>query len=146
VTEKKKPEIERGKNGKPLKPITIGRNGKPKRGRQGEGRKITLKKITKDQLETVEKLAGVLNIENLADFFGIGITTFYEIMKRQPEVLESYKRGRQKAGAKIGTSIIQRALKGSDSLLMFYAKTRMGWRETRPDDEDSEIDVEIEIV
>jgi hypothetical protein len=33
----------------------------------------------------------------MADYFGIGKTTFYELMKQQPGVSERYKKGKAKA-------------------------------------------------
>lgn len=44
--------------------------------------------LTPDEVTQVEALAAVLNAEQIADYFRIGRTTFYEIMKRQPEVAE----------------------------------------------------------
>ena len=48
-----------------------------------------------DQIMQVEQLANIgLNTEQIADFFGFSRDTFYEIRKRQPEVLRHYKKGR----------------------------------------------------
>ena len=35
-------------------------------------------------------------VEQVAHYFGIGKTTFYEVAKRQPELLERYKEGKAK--------------------------------------------------
>ena len=44
--------------------------------------------LTDDELIQVEKLSAVLSVEQMSDYLGIGRTTFYEIMKRQPQVSE----------------------------------------------------------
>ena len=47
--------------------------------------------LTDEQNYKIEALAAVLTQEQIADYLGIGRTTFYEIMKRDPKVLEHYK-------------------------------------------------------
>jgi predicted DNA-binding transcriptional regulator AlpA len=39
-------------------------------------------------------MARYITIAQIADYFGIDRTTFYEILKRQPEVFLHYKKGR----------------------------------------------------
>lgn len=63
-------------------------------GKKGCGGKPQ-KNLTVEQIVQVEALAAVLSVEQIADYFGIGKTTFYAIMERQPEVSERYKKGRQ---------------------------------------------------
>ncbi len=38
----------------------------------------------------VETLAAVLTAEQVADYFGIGRTTFYNLMRRDPEIAARY--------------------------------------------------------
>lgn len=87
--------------------------------------------LTEGELEQVEKLAGILTSEQLADFLGIGRTTFYEIMVRQPEVSERYKRGRAHVIGGVGKNLVQKALSGDNAAMIFYLKTQAGWKETQ---------------
>lgn len=78
----------------------------------------------------VEGLSSVLTIEQMADFFGIGRTTFFAIMERDPSVAELYKRGRAKAVGAVAQSLISQARDGNMTAMIFYLKTQGGWRET----------------
>ena len=88
-----------------------------------------MKNLSDEQIIQVESLAAFLSIEQIADYFGIGRTTFYEIMKRQPEVSEHYKKGKAKVIANISKSLIQKAIDGDTPSIIFYLKTQAGWKE-----------------
>lgn len=83
-----------------------------------------------DQKREVETLAALLSQDQIADYFGIGRTTFYEIMKRDPEVAEHYKKGKAKAIAHVANGLLQKARGGCTTSSIFYLKTQPGWRET----------------
>ncbi len=83
-----------------------------------------------DELAQVEALAHVLNTEQMADYFGIGRTTFYEIMDRQPDVSERYKKGRAKGVGGVAKGLLKSALEGNTTAQIFYLKTQAGWKET----------------
>jgi len=87
--------------------------------------------LTDEQKSQVEKLAAVLTMEQLADFLGIGRTTFYEITKRDAEVSELYKKGRAKAIGGVAKNLVQKAMSGDNAAMMFYLKTQAGWKETQ---------------
>lgn len=87
--------------------------------------------LSDEQIAQVEAMGAFLSVEQIADFFGIGKTTFYSIMKRQPEVLERYKRGKAKAIGAIGNSLLTQARDGNMTAIIFYLKTQAGWRETQ---------------
>lgn len=78
----------------------------------------------------VETLAAVLNAEQIADYFGIGRTTFYSMMKRDDEIEERYKKGKARAIGAIAQTLIQKARSGDTTSMIFYLKTQAGWRET----------------
>jgi hypothetical protein len=88
------------------------------------------RRFTEEELEQLEALGATSTVERMADFFGIGVTTFYNMLKAQPEAVERYKKGRARVEHKIGGTLIDKALSGNVPSLIFYAKTRMGWRET----------------
>lgn len=86
--------------------------------------------LTKAQIAEVKTLAAVLSQEQIADYFKIGRTTWYEILKRQPEVAEQYKIGKARAIAGVAQGLIKRALAGDTASTIFYLKTQGGWKET----------------
>lgn len=97
---------------------------------QGEGGGRPEKVLNEEQIIQVEALASVLTTEQIADYLGIGRTTFYSVMERQPEVAERYKRGRAKAVANISGNLIKQAQAGNITATIFYLKTQAGWSET----------------
>ncbi len=87
--------------------------------------------LTEDQIKEVETLAAVLSTGDIADYFGIGRTTFYALMERNPDISERYKKGRAKAKGAIAGSLIQKARSGELGAQIFYLKTQCGWKETQ---------------
>ena len=95
------------------------------------------RKLDDGEIAQVEALAAYLSQEQIADYFGIGRTTWYAILDRQPEVAEHYKKGKAKAIGKIAQSLIKQAMDGDKVAAMFYLKTQAGWRETQGHDHTS---------
>lgn len=87
--------------------------------------------LTAKQAGQVEALASVLNIQQIADYFGISEKTFDRILERDPNVLSLYKKGRQKAVKDVGKGLLQKAKEGNIVAQMFYLKTQAGWKETQ---------------
>jgi Tfp pilus assembly pilus retraction ATPase PilT len=85
--------------------------------------------LSPEQIAEVQTLSAVLSQEQIADYFGIGRTTFHEVMKRQPEVSEQYKKGKAKAIASVASNLITSARDGNTASQIFYLKTQAGWRE-----------------
>jgi hypothetical protein len=92
------------------------------------------KTLTDDQVAQVEKLAAVLNQEQIADVLGIHDATLRRRMKDDPRVLRAYKKGRASAASKIAASLLQKALAGDTTSAIFYLKTQCGWRESKETD------------
>jgi hypothetical protein len=89
------------------------------------------KTLNDEQIAQVEAMAAFLTVEQIADFFGIGRTTFFNIMERQPEVSERYKRGKSKAIGSVANSLLMQAREGNITAAIFYLKTQAGWKETQ---------------
>ena len=51
------------------------------------------KSLTDQHRAEVETLAAVLTAQQMADYFGIGRTTFFAMLDRDPDVAERYKGG-----------------------------------------------------
>lgn len=83
------------------------------------------------QIKEVERFAAVLNVDQIAELFGISEATFYRILDRQPEVMRAYKRGRAVAAGRVAQTLFRRACDGDLTAAIFYLKTRAGWRETK---------------
>ena len=86
--------------------------------------------LNTQQKAEIETLAAVLTTEQIADYFGIGKTTFFEILDRDPEVSELYKKGRAKAVGFVAQNLIQKARDGDLGAQIFYLKTQAGWKDT----------------
>jgi IS30 family transposase len=95
------------------------------------------KKLTDEQRAQVEALAAYLSQEQIADYFGIGKTTWFAMLQRDPDISERYKRGKARAIGAIAQSLIQQARDGDKVAAMFYLKTQAGWRETNHIDHTS---------
>ena len=85
--------------------------------------------LTAAQKAEVETLAAVLTTAQIADYFGIGRTTFFAMLERDEEVAERYKKGKARAIGTIAQGLIAKALGGDTASMIFYLKTQGGWRE-----------------
>lgn len=92
------------------------------------GRKA--KTLDDEQRAQVEALAAYLSQEQIADYFGIGKTTWFAMLERDPDISERYKRGKAKAIGAVAQGLLQQARNGDKVAAMFYLKTQAGWRET----------------
>jgi len=88
------------------------------------------KTLTPEQIVQVEALAAVLSQEQLADYLGVGRPCFVSMMKRDPEILMRYKRGKANAIGTVAKGLLQKARDGDTTSAIFYLKTQAGWRET----------------
>lgn len=86
--------------------------------------------LTPAQKGEVETLAAVLSAAQIADYFGIGRTTFFAMVRKDAEIGERYKRGKARAIGAIAQSLIAKARAGDTASMIFYLKTQAGWRET----------------
>ena len=76
-----------------------------------------------EDISQVESLAAGMSVEQVANYFGIGKTTFYEVSKRQPELLERYKQGKAKRIAQYVSLVHDKILEGNVDLLKLYLRT-----------------------
>lgn len=114
-----------------------------KRGKQGDGGGRPPRVFSEEEVAQVEALAAVTSKKQMADYFGISETTLREVEGRQPEVSIAYQKGRAKAIAKMGSSLIQNGLKGNVTAQIFYMKTQAGWRETEQEQGNQNITLQI---
>lgn len=88
---------------------------------------VTLREAQRAEVET---LAAVLNAEQIADFLGIGRTTFFALLNRDEDLSERYKRGKARAVGAVAQSLVTKARAGNVTAMIFFLKTQGGWRET----------------
>ena len=117
------------------KPVTTAKPRKsrridPDKNQQGLGGGRPLTVFDDKMTSEVERLAAMLTVAQMGDFFGCGETTMHEIFKRQPEVSEAYHRGRAKIIGAIAQNLIQKAMAGNDRSQEFFLATQGGWSKT----------------
>jgi hypothetical protein len=81
--------------------------------------------------EQVERLAPMLNQEQLADYFGIAARTFRLRMEKDKALAAAYKKGRARAIAGAAGSLLQLVRAGNLGAICFFLKTQGGWREAK---------------
>ena len=92
--------------------------------------------LSKEGVDKLEEAAAYLNMEQIADLFGVGKTTMYEIFKRQPEALERYKKGKSDK-IKYFSNLLEKKASGESTVgdttaMIFFLKTRARWSEALP--------------
>lgn len=87
--------------------------------------------LTEEQIIQIEALSAFLTVDQVADYLRIGRTTFYRVLKRTPEAMERYKKGRAKLSMAVGNKLYEKAIvQGDNACLIFLAKAKCGFAET----------------
>lgn len=82
--------------------------------------------------EQVQKLVGYgLTMDAVASVIGMGRTTMKRLYRPEIDTGESL------VNASVAEKLYQRCMSGDTTSLIFWAKTRMGWRETQRVDHTS---------
>ena len=87
-------------------------------------------KLNDEQIKEAEDMAANgMTCEQIANYFGIGETTFLEIRNRDSKVSEAYKKGKA-AGVKRVTGMLWEKIQNGDTTsIIFFLKTQAGWSE-----------------
>lgn len=85
--------------------------------------------LSDTQIKKLEKLSANMTIAQIADYFNIGESTFYELKNRDPRVSGAYKKGKA-TGIENATNLLWQKMKEGDTTsIIFYLKTQAGWSE-----------------
>ena len=89
------------------------------------------KELTEEQKAQLEVMSRFLTVDQIADILGISRTTFYEIIKRDPEIDGFYKKGRANQILKFASNLSKQSDMGNAAATIFALKTQAGWKETQ---------------
>ncbi len=96
------------------------------------------KPMKKINLDEVVRLAGITdNDEDLAHNLGISVSTLYNRKRDNEEFAAAIKKGKAKAHSFVISKLMEAIEGGNVTAMIFYLKTRCGWRET----ERTELDI-----
>ena len=87
------------------------------------------RKLTDDELDQLRRLAGLLNIHQVAAYFRISQSNFDAMCREDAEIMEIYQQGRAHTIGRVAQTLVQKALDGDTQSLMFYLKTQGRWTE-----------------
>ena len=98
-------------------------------GSRGRQKNVTQPSIT--DWGTVEKLQLLeewstqgLYIKDIAAKMGIGVTTVYDWMNKNPEIAAAIKKGRDKSIDMVENALFKSAINGNVTAMIFYLKNR----------------------
>ncbi len=77
----------------------------------------------------VEKLAGLLTMEQIGDFFGLSDDALRARFKADPKLKAAYWRGRAQRINKVADKLYQKCMRGDTTSIIFFLKTQGRWKE-----------------
>lgn len=87
------------------------------------------RRFSDDELDQVERLAGLLNQEQLANYFGMSSNVFTQCVNDDPRLDVAYRTGRAATISQVAQTLVRKALDGDTQSLIFYLKTQGRWTE-----------------
>lgn len=98
-------------------------------------------RLNDDQLKQLESMAAIgLPTKYMAPILGISIITLDRMIRDNAEVSDRISKGRAKAmGAAFKTAYEMGVVEKNVTMLIFWLKTRAGWKEERDPDESEQI-------
>ncbi len=83
----------------------------------------------------LEKLAGMLSNDQIAQFYGITRDGLQRRLRRTSELRVALDKGRARALTMVAGSLLRKVRDGDTASIIFYLKTRGGWSEKHQDAE-----------
>ena len=86
--------------------------------------------ITQDIIDQAEVLGSQgMNMQQIADALGMGLSTIYEKIPLYPEFAEAIKRGKAKGIALVTEKLQEKILSMDTASIIFYLKAQAKWRD-----------------
>lgn len=82
-------------------------------------------------MKNAEKLGGYLKQDQLALFYGCTVSQLRGAFKRHPELRIRYDKADSAVKAEVAQALVQKALDGHVTAMIFYLKTQAGWWDTQ---------------
>ena len=103
--------------------------------------KVGRPKIVLDskQIKEVESLAKNLTLGQVAASLSMSESAFCDVRNRQPEVMESFRRGKTKSINYVVSQLMQKISEGDTAATIFFLKTQAGWSEKQKIDVNANI-------
>jgi hypothetical protein len=76
----------------------------------------------------------------IADILDINLSTLTKYFRRELDL------GEYKANAQVGGALFNKAIKGDTTAMIFWMKTRAGWREARDEQKENSQPITINLV
>lgn len=102
----------------------------------------------KADLDKIESLAALgSSQEQVAHNIGISPATYYAYKAKQVEILEAYKKGKDKGIVKVTNALFKKATGGDNIAAIFYLKNRdpENWKDKHHNEHSGEIDNSLTI-
>lgn len=97
---------------------------------------MTAKIILNDEdYENIEKWAAYCTQEQICDQLSFDRRTLQNIFDRDEKALSHYKKGKAEGARMVGSSLFKKAIGDDTTAAIFYAKTQMGWKEAKDENE-----------
>jgi hypothetical protein len=98
--------------------------------------------LTDEQKNTVQQMAKVSTVQQIADYLGISRRGFFNLIETDEEVYALYKKGRVEGHYFVAGHLMKKIKGGDTTAMIFYLKTQSRWKE--PTEEPQEKPVKIE--
>ena len=98
--------------------------------------------LTDEQKKKVRDLASICTTQQIADYLCINKTTFFEILKRDDEVFQLYKKGRAEGHNFVAGKLMERIQNNDTTAMIFYLKTQSRWKEPTEEREEEAVKIE----
>ncbi len=85
--------------------------------------------LTDGAEQEIGNLATVLNQQQIADFLNISVDTFKRMLKKDENLMHSYKKGKSNGILTVASSLLKNCRKGNVAAQIFFLKTQAGWSE-----------------
>ncbi|WP_419635235.1 hypothetical protein [Thiolapillus sp.] len=102
-------------------------------------------KLKDVDLAEFEKLAGLLTVEQMGDFYGLTRDSMHRNMRNRADLRAAFKRGQAKKIAMVAGTLMNKVREGDVASIIFFLKTKAGWSEKIKDAEEELIKAQTKL-